>query len=108
VPLLGKLIYWMFGSFYGLMLAMFGAKWAIRLTAAATLAGLYIACAITFSIMIVPWLAAFAATTLGYFLGLLFPPIAGTIIAALTGWWACILAKRHSIKLIKMTVGGSA
>lgn len=104
MPLLAKLLAWLMGNVYGLVAAMFGAKWAVRVTAITTLAGLYVACAITFSVMIIPWLAAFAGTQFGLLLGLLFPPVAGTVVASLGTFWACILAKRYSAKLIKMTI----
>lgn len=104
MPLFAKLFQWLMGSVYSLVLKMFGATWAVRVTAITTLAGLYIGCAITFTVMIVPWLAAFLSTQYGLLLGLLFPPVAGTVVASLGVFWTCILAKRYSAKLIKMTI----
>lgn len=104
MPLLAAILIKLLGGIYGLALAMFGAQWAIRITAAGTLAALYIACAITFSFMIVPWLAGILATSYGMLLGLLFPAAAGTVVASLGTFWACILAKRYSAKLVKMMV----
>jgi hypothetical protein len=106
MPLLAALLYKVLGWIYAGSLAIFGAQWATRITAATTIAGLYIACALTFSVMIIPWLAGWLATGFGMLLGLLFPPVAGTVIAALGTFWACILAKRHSVRLIKMVAGG--
>jgi hypothetical protein len=108
MPLFAGLFVKMLSAVYGLMAAMFGAAWAVRITAAVALAGLYVACAITFSIMIVPWFSGLIATKFGILLGLLFPPAAGTVLASLGTFWACILAKRYSVKLIKMTAGGGA
>lgn len=105
MPVFGQLFFGFMSLFYRFMVKVVGAEWGLRLTAATTLAGLYVACAITFSIMIVPWLAAFAATQFGLLLGLLFPPVAGTVVASLGTFWACVLAKRYSVKLIKATVG---
>ena len=107
MPIFAALFVKTLSGVYALMLAMFGAKWAVRVTAALTIAGLYVGCAITFSVMIVPWLLTFAGTSLGMLLGLLFPPVAGTVLASLGTFWACILAKRHTARLIKMTVHGS-
>lgn len=104
MPIFAKLFGWLVGNFYALTLKMFGAKWAVRLTAITTLAGLYVGCAITFSIMIIPWLNAFLSTQFGLLIGLLFPPIAGSVVASLGTFWTCILAKRYSAKLIKMTI----
>lgn len=104
MPIFAALFVKTLGGVYALMLAMFGAKWAVRITAAATIAGLYIGCAVTFTAMIGPWLIMFAGTQLGMVLGLLFPPMAGTALASLGTFWACILAKRHTVRLIKMTV----
>lgn len=104
MPLLAALFVKLMSWVYGLALAMFGAKWAIRITAVGTLAGLYIGCAVTFSLMIVPWLSALLATQFGILLGLLFPPVAGTVVASLGLFWSCVLAKRYTVKLLKMAV----
>ena len=105
MPLLATLFMGLMSGIYKLMLAMFGVKWAIRITAVTALAGLYVACALTFAVMIVPWFSAFIATQFGMLLGLLFPPAAGTVVASLGTFWACILAKRYTVKLIKGAVG---
>jgi len=104
MPLLAKLFVWLTGNIYGLILSAFGAKWAIRVSAITALAGLYVASAVAFSTLIVPWLDAFASTQFGILLGLLFPPVAGTVLASLAAFWAVILASRYSAKLIKMTI----
>jgi hypothetical protein len=106
MPILAGLMLAAFKGIYGLTLALFGAAWAVRITAVTILAGLYVACAITFSVMILPWLAVWAGTQFGILLGLLFPPVAGTLIASLGAFWACILAKRYTARLIKAAMGG--
>jgi hypothetical protein len=108
MPLLAKLLEKLLDGLYGLGLGIFGAKWAIRISSAATLAGLYVACAIAFSQVIVPWLSGWLDTTFGMLLGLLFPPVAGTVLASLVTLWSCVLAKRYTVKLIKATVSGVA
>lgn len=107
MPILSTLLLRLLGGVYAVSLAMFGAQWAVRVTAATTIAGLYVACAITFTVMIGPWFLAFASTQFGLLLGLLFPPVAGTVVASLGTFWACILAKRYSVRLIKATMSGS-
>jgi hypothetical protein len=108
MPILGSLLYALARIMYRFSLAMFGQAWAVRMTAITILAGLYVACAITFSVMIVPWMAALAATQFGMLLGLLFPPAAGTVLASLGLFWTCVLAKRYSARLIKLAIGGSS
>ena len=89
---------------YDFMVLLTGEKWGLRLTAAITIAGLYVACAVTFTAMIGPWLVGLLSTAYGYVLGLLFPPVAGSVLASLGVWWACILAKAHTVRLLKLTV----
>lgn len=106
MPIFANLFIAVLAKFYAFSVFILGAKWGLRLTAAMTIAGLYVACALTFTVMIGPWLAGMVSTAYGALLGLLFPPVAGTVIASLGTWWACILAKKHTVRLLKMTVGG--
>lgn len=106
MPLLAGLLLGLLGNVYRLAFLMFGAQWAIRITAASTIAALYVGCAVTFTVMLGPWLASWASTGFGMLLGLLFPPIAGSVLASLAVFWTCILAKRHTKRLIQMTVSG--
>ena len=55
--------------------------------------------------MIGPWLLAVFNTAYGAFLGLLFPPIAGSIAVGMGLYYTCVATKRHVGRLMKMAVG---
>lgn len=91
----------LFNFFAGLV----GLKNATRIIAAGTLATIYISCVLVFTTMIGPWMAGIFATAYGALLGLLFPPIAGTVVAALMTYRTCVVGVRYTSRLLKMAVG---
>ncbi len=105
MPLLATLLASVGGAIYSLMVAMVGAKLAARMAAVFFLAGIYISCVIFFSSLVVPWLGMLFSTTYGQLLGLLFPPISGTVVAGLGGYWTCVIGIKYVSGLTKMAVG---
>lgn len=105
MPLLGALLSAIGSSIFGIIASIVGAKIAVRLIAAATLAGIYISCVLYFSALVGPWLAGFFSTGFGALLGLLFPPISGTVIAGLFGYYTCIAGAKYVTTLTKLAVG---
>lgn len=102
--LLGKLTQTVFEKLFAFIAGYLGVKHATRLTAIAILAAGYISCVGVFSSMIVPWFAAIVTTGYGALLGLLFPPVAGTVIAALFSYKMCVVVLRYTSRLLKMAV----
>lgn len=105
MPILGSLFTFLFGglvSFFSLFMA---GRFAVRLSAVTFLAGIYLSCVVYFSTMIVPWLAEVFSTQYGQFLGLLFPPVSGTVLASLSAYWICVVGVRYTSTLTKMAVG---
>lgn len=105
MPLLAKLLAALGGSIFGLIAAVTGAKLATRLIAVATLAALYISCVVYFTTVIGPWIGTVFASQYGQLLGLLFPPISGSVIASLAGYWGCVTGLKYVSSLTKMAVG---
>ncbi len=101
---LGGLIGRLFEKLFAFIAGYLGVKWATRLTAATIMATAYVACVVTFTTMIGPWFAALISTSYGYLLGLLFPPVAGTVIASLMTYRMCVIGIRYTGKLFKMVV----
>lgn len=89
----------------GLVISVIGVKMAIRLTAVATLAAIYISCVVYYSTMIGPWLIGVFSTAYGALLGLLFPPVAGTVLASLSAYWICVAGQKYVSRLTKMAIG---
>lgn len=105
MPLLGALLVGMAGKFFGLFVAMFGAKWGVRIAAAVALASGYIACVLYWASLIMPWLTAILDTQFGYVVGLLFPPVSGTVLAGLVTLWTCVAVQKYTSTLVKLATG---
>lgn len=92
MPLLGGLVVALATQFGSLFALWFTQKAAIGLAAVATLATIVVALLVAMRAVVSPLLAQLFATEYGQFLGLAFPPIAGTCLAAIaTTWAACTL-----------------
>lgn len=105
MPLLGTLLASLLTPIYAFMVAVLGAKAAIRVTAIATLATIYLSCVIYFTTQIGPWLAGVFSTGYGALLGLLFPPISGSVLAGLSAYWICVAGQKYVTKLTKLAIG---
>ena len=105
MPLLATFLGSIGTGIYALMLSMFGAKIAARLAAVLALATIYISCVALFMGLITPWLGALFSSTYGQLLGLLFPPVAGSVVAGLGTYWSCVIGVKYVSSLTKMAVG---
>ncbi len=101
MPLLAAFLGPLLRGIYKLYLGLQAQNWAMRIAIVAALATLYVACVATFTAMIIPWFGAILETGFGMLLGLLFPPASGTVVASLGMFWACVLAKRLTVRLMK-------
>lgn len=105
MPSLGALLLSILKPIFNLLAGVVGVRTAIRITAVGTLATIYLSCVIYFTQVIGPWLAGVFSTAYGQLLGLLFPPISGSILAGLSAYWICIAGQKYVAKLTKMAVG---
>lgn len=105
MKLLGNLQLSIGEKIFNFFAGIFGAKNATRIVAAGTLATIYLSCVLVFTVMIVPWFLALFTTAYGALLGLLFPPIAGTVVGALMVYRTCVVGVRYTSRLLKMAVG---
>lgn len=102
---IGQLIALIAGKWAALVLAVHTSAIARRLLFVAWLGALYVGCVMTFSNMISPWFSALLSSpsgtvhAAGQVIGLLFPPIAGTVLASLVIFWGCVAAMRYTSKL---------
>lgn len=90
---------------FGFVAGIVGAKNATRILAATTVSTLYVATVVVFTATIAPWIGSVFTTSYGALLGLLFPPVAGTVIGSLMAYRASVLAYNYTSKLLKMAVG---
>lgn len=94
MPLLAGLLAQLFGGFAAQIAAMFVKKAGTAVAAAAAIAVCMGVLVVAFNTVVSPFVAAMFSTTYGQFIGLAFPPMAGTCLAAIgTTWAACGLYK---------------
>jgi ABC-type transport system involved in cytochrome bd biosynthesis fused ATPase/permease subunit len=105
MPLLAKLLLGLLAPIFNLVVSAIGIRAAIRLTAVGSLAALYLVTVTAFTTMIAPWLSSVFNTAYGQFLGLLFPPVAGTVLASLSAYWVLVAGQKYVARLTKMAVG---
>ena len=102
---LGQLIALIAGKWTAFVLAIHASAIARRLLFVAWLGALYVGCVLTFSNMIAPWFSGLLGSpsgsgqVVGNVIGLLFPPVAGTVLASLVIFWGCVAAMRYTSKL---------
>lgn len=95
----------LFAKIFAFLAGYLGVKASVRLAAIATLAAIYLACLATFVALIVPLFNAIIATSYGFLLGLLFPPVAGTVTAGLMLYRTCVIGVRYTSRFLKIAAG---
>lgn len=105
MPLLGALLSTLFTALGGFMVKVFLARLAIRIAAVAAIVAAGSALMLTFNSYVAPIIGALFSTQYGQFLGLAFPPIAGTCIAAFMGVWLACATYRLQVRAINATAG---
>lgn len=105
MPLFATLFHAIGTALFSLIAGITGAKIATRLAAVAALATIYVSCVVYFTTIIGPWMTGIFSSQYGQLLGLLFPPISGTILASLAGYWGCVAGLKYVSSLTKMAVG---
>ena len=79
-------------------------KYALRIAAVLVLAALYIAAVALFSAFVSPLIGALFNTGYGQFIGLAFPPIAGTVVAGLAGLWVALVGFTYYQRFARILV----
>lgn len=102
---IGILIATIADKYAAFVLGLLASNITRRLLFVAWLGALYLGCVLTFSNMVAPWFQAIlqsptsVGAAAGNVVGLLFPPVAGTVIASLVIFWGCVAALRYTSKL---------
>lgn len=105
MPLLAAAIGTFFTSLGSFLASMFIARIGLRVTGvlAITLAGG--ALMLAFNEFVKPLVQMLFNTEYGQLLGLIFPPISGTVVTGLMGLWLAIQTYKLQVKAIKATTG---
>jgi len=98
---LSELLSFIAGKYAALVVAIQASKVAQRWLLVAYIGGIYVACVKTFSDMVAPWFSGLlqAGGATGATVGLLFPPVSGTVLASLLLFWTCVVSVRYLSKL---------
>ena len=102
MPILAGLLSSLFGGIASFVALLWAKKLAVSTLAVAAFVVTLTALMLVFNQLATPLVAAMFSTQYGQFLGLAFPPIAGTCMASIaTCWGACALykLKMQSIKM---------
>jgi uncharacterized protein (DUF697 family) len=92
MPILAGLLVSLFSSLASLFALQLTKKTAFGLAAVTTLGTLYGALVVTMNAAVSPLLSALFSTSYGQFIGLAFPPMAGTCLGIIASVWsACTL-----------------
>lgn len=105
MPALALFLSTIFQAIAAFMLKMFLAKLSLRIVGYGLLIGLSTAMVAGFNGYIAPLVGQIFATQYGQFIGLAFPPIAGTCIATLVAAMGAVFAYRLKVRLVTQTTG---
>lgn len=105
MPLFSQLVAGLFqvlGAFFGRYLS---AQVALRLAAVTSFVALGGALVAAWRAVVVPWVAALFATSYGQWLGLAFPPVAGSVMVGCAAVWLACTAYRLQSSALRLMVG---
>lgn len=106
MPLLGALLAAITGSITSFLALIWAKKISVAALAVAGFAVALVALMASFNLLVSPLIASLFTTQWGQFLGLAFPPIAGSCLTSLSACWgACALYK---LKMQAVRVTASA
>lgn len=103
MPILAQFIAALFTALSSFLLKLFVARVALRVAAVAAIAGFGTLLLAAFNAYVAPLAASLFSTSYGQLLGLIFPPIAGTVLAGLLALWAAALTYRLQVQAVKVT-----
>lgn len=95
----------LFSALGGFLLKLFAARVAIRITAVGIVMGLSGSMFVLFNTTIAPLIAQLFNTQYGQFLGLLFPPVSGTVITVLLSSWLAVATFMVQKRAVEITAG---
>lgn len=105
MPLFAALFGAFFQAFAVFLAKLFAARLAMRLIGVGVLITLSTGLVATFNQFISPLVAAIFSTSYGQFLGLAFPPIAGTVLTGLLALWLAVFTYRLKVRVVQATTG---
>ena len=105
MPLLAGLVSSLFTALATFLAKLFLARLAIRIAALAAIGVFGAALMVTFNTVVAPLVASAFNSSYGQFIGLAFPPVAGTCLAGLATLWVACTTYRLQVDATKLTAG---
>lgn len=105
MPIFAAFLGSILAKIYSALVYLVGAKFAIRVAIAMAFASSYISMVVVFNSYLEDWLEQVFSSDYGQFLGLLFPPVAGSVIAGLSAFWTIVLIHHYIRGLTKTALG---
>lgn len=103
MPIFAAFVGSIFTALSGWMVALLGARVAVRVASIAILAGLAIGLLALFNSVVAPMAASVFSTSFGQLLGLAFPPVAGSCVATIAGVWAACTTYKLQVQAVRIT-----
>lgn len=103
MPLLGTLLASLAGSLASFLANIWAKKVGVAFLAASGITGLTIGLLILFNNLVAPLVQAMFTTTYGQFIGLAFPPVAGSCMATIGLTWTACAVYRLKVATIKIS-----
>lgn len=103
MPLLATMITTLFTALATFLAKLFLAKLAIRVAAVAAIIAVGSSLMVTFNSYLAPLVAQMFQSEYGQFIGLAFPPIAGTCVAAISALWVACTTYAIQVRAIRVT-----
>jgi hypothetical protein len=103
MPVFAALISAFFTGLAGFLAKLFLAKVAMRIAAITAIAALGTGLVLLFNTLVAPLVASLFSTSYGQLLGLAFPPVAGSCIAAFVVLWGACLTYKLQVQAIRVT-----
>lgn len=91
MPIFAALFKVIMGNLVAFVTMYLTSKYAMRIAAVLALAAIYISAVTLFSTTVSPLIGALFSTGYGQFIGLAFPPIAGTVVAGYVALWVALV-----------------
>ena len=105
MPILASLLSALFSGLAGVVLKLFLVKTSLRSVGIAAVLAMWGALLLVFNGFLSPLVGQLFATQFGQFLGLAFPPVAGTCLAIIAGASAAVQAYRMKRRFVEQTTG---
>lgn len=103
MPLLGALFSALMGGFASLVALLWAKKIAVAAVAVLAFAAALAVLMAAFNLLVAPFALAMFSSSLGQFVGLAFPPIAGTCLTSIAACWGACALYKLKIQSIKMS-----